>query len=80
MNFQKKRIEEIKVFKNYNNNETINIVKKLIKLRLIKMKMIYYKKMMITIKIKKFIKSNRILKKRITNSNSSNRSISQITL
>ena len=80
MDFQEKRIEEIKIFKNYNNNEAMNIVKKFIKLRLMKTRMIYHKKMMITIKVKEFIKSSRILKKRITNSNFSNCLISRIIL
>ena len=85
MNFQKKKIEEIKVFKDYNNNETINIVRKFIKLSLTRMKKIRYIKKMIIIRVKKFIKSNiirlnKILKKRIANSNPSNRLISRITL
>ena len=63
----------------------MNIVKKFIKFRLTKTKKIYYNKKLITIKVKKFIKLNtirlnKILKKRITNSNFSNRSISRIIL
>ena len=85
MSCQKEKIEKIKIFKDYNNNEVMNIVKKSIKLRLTKTKKIYHNKKMIMIKIKKFIKSsiirlNKILKKRITNSNFSNRLISRITL
>ena len=80
MNFQKERIEKIKVFKNYNNNKAMNIVKKFIRFQLMKIKMICHKKTIIITKIKEFIKSNRILKKRITNSNFSNRLILRITL
>ena len=72
-----KIIKKIKNFKNYNNNEAINIVKKLIKFQLMKTKRNYYRKKIITIKIKEFIKSNinqlnKILKKKITNLNFSN--------